>query len=465
MSAYNKNVRHKQLTTPKALVTMFRMPLLFYLLLASLLFFSSSPAQARTLQTRTLDNGLKVILVEEHKAPVVTIQVWYRAGSRNEVTGRTGLAHLTEHMMFKGTPKYGKGEFSRLVAKAGGTENAFTGKDYTAYFENLSADQVGLALNLEADRMTNLLLDTKEFQLEREVVKEERRLRTDDDPQSLVVEYLYAAAFLVHPYHAPIIGWMTDLNSLERNDVTAFYKRFYSPNNAILVVAGDIDPKKLLPKIQQTFGKVPKGFPAPPFHIAEPEQNGVRRFVIKKEAQLPFVFAGYPVPNFSHPDNYALGVLANILFSGKSSRLYRSLVYEKKLALDIGGEYPNLSASPDLFYLYGVPQPGKTADELETWLYAEIEKLKTEPVTDRELQKAKNQIEAGFIMGQDSNFYQAMQIGSAEAVGAGYSYQESYIENIQKVTKEDLMRAAKTYLIEDHRTVGTLLPQPRKEKE
>lgn len=441
------------------------MPVLFYLLFASLLFFPSLSAQARTIQSRTLDNGLKVILVEEHKAPVVTIQVWYRAGSRNEVTGKTGLAHLTEHMMFKGTPKYGKGEFSRRVAKVGGTENAFTSKDYTAYFENLSADQVGLALNLESDRMTNLLLNTREFQLEREVVKEERRLRTDDDPQSLVVEYLYAMAFLVHPYHAPTLGWMTDLNSLVRNDVTGFYKRYYSPNNAILVIVGDIDPKKLLPKIQQSFGKVPKGFPAPLFHLAEPEQNGERRFVIKKEAQLPFVFAGYPVPNFSHPDNYALGVLANILFSGKSSRLYRSLVYEKKLALDIGGEYPNLSANPDLFYIYGVPQPGQTADELEQALYDEIERVKTEPVTGRELQKAKNQIEAGFIMGQDSNFYQAMQIGSAEAVGAGYAYQESYIENIQKVTKEDLMRVARTYLIEGHRTVGTLIPQPRKEKE
>jgi zinc protease len=441
------------------------MPILFYLLFASLLFLPLSPAEARDIQVQTLDNGLKVILVEEHKAPVVTIQVWYRAGSRNEVTGRTGLAHLNEHMMFKGTPKNGKGEFSRLIAKAGGTENAFTGKDYTAYFENLSADQVGLALTLESDRMTNLLLDAKEFQLEREVVKEERRLRTEDDPQSLVIEYLYAEAFLIHPYHAPIIGWMTDLNSLERNDVTAFYKRYYSPVNAILVIVGDIDPKKLLPKIQQTFGRVPKGFPVPPFHLTEPEQTGERRFVIKKEAQLPFVFAGYPVPNFSHPDNYALGVLANILFSGKSSRLYRSLVYDKKLALDIGGEYPNLSANPDLFYIYGVPQPGKTADELEKSLYAEIEKLKTEPITDTELQKAKNQIEAGFIMGQDSNFYQAMQIGSAEAVGAGYSYQESYLENIRKVTKEDLMRAARTYLIENHRTVGTLIPLPHLNKE
>ena len=439
------------------------MPILSGLLFAWLLFFSSSPAQARAIQVHTLENGLKVILVEEHKAPVVTIQIWYRAGSRNEVTGKTGLAHLTEHMMFKGTPKYGKGEFSRMIAKVGGTENAFTSKDYTAYFENLSTDQIGLALNLESDRMTNLLLDTKEFQLEREVVKEERRLRTDDDPQSLVVEYLYAMAYLVHPYHAPTLGWMTDLNSLERNDVTAFYKRYYSTNNAILVIVGDINPETLLPKIQQTFGRVPKGFPVPPFHIVEPEQNGERRFVIKKEAQLPFVFAGYPVPNFSHPDNYALGVLANILFTGKSSRLYRSLVYEQKLALDVGGEYPNLSASPDLFYFYGIPQPGQSAEDLEKAMYAEIQKVASESISDPELQKAKNQIEAGFIMGQDSNFFQAMQIGSAEAVGAGYDYQESYVENIRKVTKEDVMRVAKTYLIEDHRTVGILIPQPHKE--
>jgi zinc protease len=439
------------------------MPIFWGFLFTWLLFFSSSPAQAREIQTHTLENGLKVILVEEHKSPVVTIQIWYRAGSRNEVTGKTGLAHLTEHMMFKGTPKYGKGEFSRMIAKVGGTENAFTSKDYTAYFENLSADQIGLALNLESDRMTNLSLDTKEFQLEREVVKEERRLRTDDDPQSLIVEYLYAMAFLVHPYHAPTLGWMTDLNSLVRNDVTAFYKRFYSTNNAILVIVGDIDSETLLPKIQQTFGRVPKGFPVPPFQIVEPEQNGERRFVIRKEAQLPFVFAGYRVPNFSDSDNYPLGVLANILFSGKSSRLYRSLVYEQKLALDVGGEYPNLSANPDLFYLYGIPQPGKSADDLEKGIYAEVQKVSTEPITDQELQKAKNQIEAGFIMGQDSNFFQAMQIGSAEAVGAGYGYQESYVDNIRKVTKEDVMRVAKTYLIEDHRTVGILIPQAHKE--
>jgi len=441
------------------------MPFSFCVLFLSILFLLPPAAQARTVQTRTLANGLKVILVEEHKSPVVTVQVWYRAGSRNEVTGKTGLAHMTEHMMFKGTPKYGKGEFSRLIARNGGTENAFTGKDSTAYFENLSSDQVGLALTLESDRMTNLLLDSHEFQLEREVVKEERRLRTDDDPQSLVVEYLYATAYMVHPYHHPTIGWMTDVTNLERNDVTAFYKRYYSPNNAILVIVGDIDPSKLFPKIQQTFGKVPKGFPVPVFHIEEPVQDGERRFEIKKEARLPFIFAGYHVPNFSDPDNYALAVLANILFSGKSSRMYRSLVYEKKLALDVGGEYPNLSTNPDLFYVYGVPQPGQSADELEKTMFQEIERIKSEPVSDQELQKAKNQIEAAFIMGQDSNFYQAMQIGNAEAVGAGYEYQESYVDQIQKVTPEDVLRVAKTYLIPDFRTVGMLIPQPPDKKD
>ena len=435
-------------------------PFLFFLLLPSILL-STFPAQARTIQTQTLPNGLKVILVEEHKAPVVSVQIWYRAGSRHEISGKTGLAHLTEHMMFKGTVKHGKGEFSRIIARNGGTENAFTGKDYTAYFENLSADKVGLALELESDRMKNLVLNRKEFRLEREVVKEERRLRTEDDPQSLVVEQLYATAFLVHPYHSPIIGWMSNLNNLKRNDVTGFYKRYYAPNHATLVIVGDIQPKKLFHKIRQTFGRIPKGFPAPTLNIEEPEQRGERRFVIKKEAQLSFVMIGYRVPNYSHPDHYALAVLANILSSGKSSRLYRGLVYEKGLALDTGGYYPKLSASPDLLYIYGIPQKDQTHEVLEQALHEEIKRFRTKPVTDRELQKAKNQIAAESIMGRDSNFYQAMQIGMAETVGAGYAYQESYVDFIQKVTKKDILRAARAHLTPDRRTVGILLPQPR----
>lgn len=435
---------------------MFQRSLILFSLFIAL---TPTPAQAGAVQTHTLRNGLKVFLVEEHKAPVVTVQIWYRVGSRNEVTGRTGLAHLTEHMMFKGTKKFGKGEFSRIIAKNGGTENAFTGKDYTAYFENLSSDQIDLALELESDRMVNLLLDPEEFALEREVVKEERRLRTDDDPQSLVVEQLYATAFQVHPYHSPVIGWMSDLNHLKARDVVEFYRRHYSPANAVLVIVGDINPKKLLSKIKKTFGRIPKTLPPEALKTIEPGQTGERRFIVNKEARLPMFLAGFRVPNFSHPDNYPLTVLSNILGTGKSSRLYNKLVYENRIALDVGGDYSHLSADPELFYVYGIPLPGKTPKEIEQAMFREIERFKTEPVSDRELKKAKNQIQAAFIMGQDSNFYRAMKIGMAETIGAGYDFQQAYVDHIQMVTAEDILRVAKTYLNKESRTIGVLIPR------
>lgn len=430
-----------------------------YLWITVALIFILLPA-AQALETHTLPNGLKVILLEEHKAPVATLQVWYKVGSRNEMTGKTGLAHLTEHMMFKGTKKYGKGEYSRIIAKIGGTENAFTGTDYTTYFINIASDQINLALELESDRMVNLTIDPKEFELEREVVKEERRLRTEDDPQSLVVENLFATAFRVHPYHSPIIGWMTDLNNLTRNDAYHFYKKYYVPNNATLVIVGDIHSKTLLPQIKNTFGKVPPGRDPPPIHIREPAQMGERRFEIKKEAHLPFVFAGYHVPNYQHADSYALSVLANILSAGKSSRIYKNLVYEQKLALGAGGYYDQLSIDSKLFYFYGIPLPGIKTSQLEETLFEEVERLKQDPVNERELQKVKNQIAASFMMGLDSNFFRAMQLGRAETVGAGYEYPESYVDEIQKVTPEDILRVAKTYLVNDHRSVGILIPLP-----
>lgn len=430
----------------------------FLILFITFLAFPAS--SARAVEVHTLSNGLKVFLVEEHKAPVVTIQVWYKVGSRNEITGKTGLAHLAEHMMFKGTEAHGKGEFSRLVAVAGGTENAFTGWDYTAYFENLSADQINLSLELESDRMRNLIYNPGEFDLERNVVKEERRLRTEDDPQSLVVENLFAMAFIVHPYHSPIIGWMTDLNRLTRDDAFTFYRKYYNPNNATLVIVGDIDPKSLLPRIKETFGAISAGDTVPPIGITEPEQRGERRFVVEKEAQLPFVFAGFHVPTYNDADTYALSVLETVLSSGKSSRLYRDLVYEKRLALSVGGSYDGLSADPSLFYFYGVPLPGQTIGDLEAAIFDEVEQLKKEPVSDKELTKAKNQIEASFVFGLDSNFYRAMQIGRAETVGAGYSYYESFVDNIQKVTAEDVRRVAEKYLVKENRTVGILNPLP-----
>jgi zinc protease len=417
-------------------------------------------AGAVTVREEILTNGLKVLLVEVPKAPVVTVQIWYKVGSRNEMMGRTGLSHMLEHMMFKGTAKHPKGTFSKTIRKNGGNDNAFTSQDYTAYFENLAADRVELALELEADRAEGLALNEKEFQLEREVVKEERRLRTEDDPQSFLAEALFAQAFHEHPYHWPIIGWFSDLNAMTLDDLQRHYETYYSPNNATLVVVGDIKVDKILPTIKRVFESLPKG-PAPPKLLAsEPPQRGERRFVVKRDAQVPFVMAGYRVPNYTSEDAYPLTILEAILSNGKSSRLYRSLVYTQKLALAVGAEYSLLQADPELFYCYAVVQPGRKVDEVEQAVYREIERLQKEPVTDLELQRAKNQVEASYIFGQDSNFRQAMLLGQTETVGAGWRHVELFLEKIRSVTAEDIRRVARRYFVEDARTVGILIPTP-----
>jgi zinc protease len=408
----------------------------------------------------TLPNGLRVILVPEPKAPVASVQIWYRVGSRDEISGKTGLSHLMEHMMFKGTARYGKGEFSRMIAERGGNDNAFTSQDYTAYFENLAQEHVGLALELEADRLSGLAISDQEFALERDVVKEERRMRTDDDPQGTLVEQLYAAAYMAHPYQWPVIGWMDDLSRLSADDIRAYYRRQYTPGNAVLVIVGHIDPKALLARIEQTFGGVTG--PAAPVRptITEPSQRGERRVIVKKEAQLPAVMVGYHVPNFRHPDAYALSVLASILAEGASSRLHRTLVYERQVALEVGGDYTALSADPPLLYLYGMAHAGTSGTDLERALLDEVERLKTGEPSERELTKAKNQIESHFVLGQDSNFYRAMQIGTAEVVGAGRAYLDHFVANVRKVSAADVARVAKAYLGEDNRTVGVLAPVP-----
>lgn len=418
-------------------------------------------AQDLNVTEKVLPNGLKVLLKEEHKAPVVTFQVWYKVGSRNEQLGRTGLSHLLEHMMFKGTKKYGPKYFSRTVMKNGGNDNAFTSRDYTAYFENFASDRIHISLELESDRMQNLLLDPREFESERKVVMEERRMRYEDDPVSSMLEQMMATAFLAHPYQWPVIGWMADLESITRDDLYRHYKQYYTPNNATIVVVGDFDTGRLLPQIEKYFGRIPRGPELPRVTAREPGQSGERRIVVRREAELPFVFVGYHTPNLVHPDSYALEVMEAIISGGRSSRIYRSLVYEKQIALEAGGDYDRISADPNLFYIYAGVMPGRKVEEVEAALYAEIERLKTEPVTDEELQKAKNQIEAGFIMAQDSVFYQAMLLGKYETV-ADWRLLNKYLEGIRAVTKDDIQRVAREYFTEDNRTVGILIPKKSK---
>jgi zinc protease len=434
-------------------------------LLALLLLLHTGPAAAVEPSEFVLSNGMKVLLVEVPKAPVATVQVWYKVGSRNEVMGRAGLSHMLEHMMFKGTAKYPKGTFSRLIRKNGGIDNAFTGQDFTAYFENLAADRVELALELEADRMQGLALDRNEFQTEREVVKEERRLRNEDDPQGALVETLYAQAFLSHPYHWPVIGWFTDLDAMTLEDLQRHYDTFYSPNNATLIVVGDIKAEALFPTIKNLFEPIPKG-PSPKHATtAEGEQRGERRFLLKREAQVPFVMMGFRVPNYSSDDSYALNLLEAILSRGKSSRLYQSLVYDQKNSLAVGAEYSLMQTDPGLFYFYSLVSPDAKVEAVEDALQREITRLQSEPPSETELQRAKNQVEASRVFEQDSNFRHAMLLGESESIGAGWRRVDQFLERTQAITAKDIQRVAKQYLTQDNRTVGILVPTPSKQPE
>jgi len=439
---------------------------LVLLLILSHIFFAprSEAALADHVYEKVLDNGLKVILLENHKAPVVTFQVWYRVGSRNEQWGKTGLSHMLEHMMFKGTKKVAPEEFSRIIQENGGNDNAFTSSDYTAYFENINSDRVRVPISLESDRMQNLVLREKDFGTERMVVMEERRLRTDDDPQAYLGEQLNAAAFQISPYHWPIIGWMEDIKRFTLEDVKAYHHTYYNPSNSFLVVVGDFKRDELLTEIEKYFGSIPKGTTPDQKRDTDGPQLGERKIFVKKEAQLPYLLMGYHVPNFTSPDSHALEVIAEILSSGKSSRLYKDLVHDEQLVLDVDADNSLLSHDPDLFSLSAEPLPGKDVTEVEKALNNEIERLKTEPVDSHELQKAKNQIEASFIYRQDSLFYQAMLLAHYE-IDLNWRSIDDYLPSIRKVTPEDIIRVAKKYLVSDNRTVGILVPIPPKKEQ
>jgi zinc protease len=434
---------------------------LFLVLVAAAAGWPASAAEPTrsAVVAATLDNGLRVLLLEDRRSPIVTVQTWYRVGSRNETRGATGIAHLLEHLMFRGTARHGPGAFARLVERNGGQDNAFTSQDVTSYYVNIAADRLDLILELEADRMQNLVLDPKIIESEREVVIEERRTRTEDDPGGFLGEEVSALAFHAHPYGQPIIGWTVDLQRITPEEIRAFYKTYYVPNNALLVVAGDFEAASVLARVRATFGAIPRGAEPPAVTAAEPAQNGERRVLVQKTAELPIVYLGYHVPNQKSPDAAALEVLSVVLAAGRTSRLYRDLIHERQLALEAGGDYSYFSLDPNLFWFWATPLPGQTAQALEKELLGHMERLGREPVSDLELTRAKNQVEASFVFQEDSVHRRASLLARFELIG-GYALKDKYLESIRAVTAADVQRVAGRYFSSDTKNVGILLPKP-----
>ncbi len=411
-----------------------------------------------------LDNGLEIIIKQDHRAPVVVSQIWYKVGSSYEYSGITGISHMLEHMMFKGTHTLGPGEFSRILAAEGGSENAFTARDYTAYFQHLASDRLEVAFRLEADRMTGLKLDQNEFLKERDVVAEERRLRTDDKPTALTYEQFMATTYQTSPYHHPVIGWMADINNYRLEDLDRWYRRWYRPNNAVLVVAGDVDPAKVREMAQRHFGPLPPGEIRPPKPRPEIKQVGIRSLKVKAPAKLPYLVMGYKAPSLSTAgedwEPYALAVLAAVLDGDDSARFSRHLVRGGEIAAQAGADYNLYSGLSTLFLVDGVPAKGRGIAELETALREQIERVRKEPASEKELNRIKTQVVAEDIFQRDSLFYQAMRIGMLETIGMDWRVDEDYVARIQAVTAEQVRQVARKYLVDDGLTVAVLEPRP-----
>lgn len=420
-----------------------------------------------TVHEKVLANGLKVIVKEDHRAPVVVSQIWYQVGSIDEPEGLTGISHVLEHLMFKGTKNLKPGEFSRIIAAEGGRENAFTGRDYTAYFQTLEKSRLPVSFRLEAERMQYLEFDEKEFRKEAAVVREERRLRTEDKPESLTYEKFMATAYTTHPYKNPIVGWMKDLESHTLADMKQWYNNWYTPNNATLVVAGDVDPEEVFALAEQTYGKVPARSIANRKIPAEPKQSKERRSTTRAPARVPYLISGYHVPVLgqgSDEEVYALSVLAGVLDGGNSARLTKELVRGSQVAASAGAGYGGMQRGPGLFMLDGTPANGSKIKDLEQALMAQVEKLKTELVSESELKRVKAQVLADDVYGRDSVFYQAMRIGMMETIGLDYRIMDDYVDNIKKVNAEQLRKVARKYLVASNRTTTVLEPMPMSSK-
>jgi zinc protease len=412
----------------------------------------------------TLKNGMRVIVKEDRRAPTAVQMVWYRVGSVDEVDGTSGVAHVLEHMMFKGTPSVGPGEFNKRVAAAGGRDNAFTSRDYTAYYQQVPKEKLEEMMQLEADRMRHLNVDAKEFEQEIKVVMEERRMRTDDNPQSKLFEQMTAVAFQAHPYRRPIIGWMNDLETMTVADAKAWYDTWYVPNNAYAVITGDVDHQAVFALAEKYYG--PLEGRALPVRKAqtEPTQEGVRKVSVKAPAELPVLIMGYKAPVLRDVEKdsepYALDMLSAILDGHDAARFNKKLVRENKVALSVGIDYDGTARGPGMLYLHGSPSEGKTVADLEAALRAEIAHVQKDGVSEQELKRAKAQLLASQVYKLDSMFGQAMEIGQNESAGIPYQKISRMLEKLQQVSAAEIQAVAQKYFNDDALTIGVLDPQP-----
>jgi zinc protease len=414
-----------------------------------------------------LSNGLKLIVREDHRAPTVAHMAWYRAGSMDEVNGRTGVAHVLEHMMFKGTDKVKSGEFSRLVAAVGGRDNAFTSRDYTAYFQQVEKSKLNEVIKLEADRMSNLNFDDAEFLKEIQVVMEERRLRTEDNPTSLLFESLMATAYMSSPYRHPIVGWMNDLENMKAADARDWYRSWYKPNNATVVIVGDVDPKAVLRVVEKYYGaaaakELPERKPQ-----VEPPQKGIKRVQVKAPADNARLAMAWKVPKLQpgkldDPEPYALELLSAVLDGYDNARLNRQLVKQERVVNDVGVGYDMISRGPELFLISANMAKGKTVEQAESSIRKALKEVADQGILESELKRIKVRTLANQIYKRDSIFGQAMEIGSTEMAGFSWREIDLMLEKMQAITPSQVQAVAKKYLVDEGLTIGVLDPQVRK---
>jgi zinc protease len=445
---------------------MARLPrLLAAALLAGGVLTASSPAVSAAsrppklqYQITTLPNGLTVVLSEDHSTPIVHLQVDYHVGSKNEKAGRTGFAHLFEHLMFKGSKNVQPEAHTSMLASVGGQSNAYTTDDETVFWETVPAQYLPLVLWLEADRMASLRIDKDTFTNERDVVKEERRMRVDNQPYGRLNEIIYDQAFTVHPYKHATIGSMEDLEAASVDDVRDFYRTYYVPSNATVVLVGDFDSAQALQLVSQYLGRVPKAErPVPRDIPQEPPQTKEKRVTLQQPWPLPAVVVAYHVTKDGNPDSYPLHIAAKVLSDGQTSRIYRKLVYEKQMAVAAFGN-ANLIEDPNLFYAVAIVQPGHTPEEVTETLIAELDRLKSEPITEHELQRTKNQFARDYIFSRESNQQKAGQLSHAVVIHNDIKTADGEFEIFQNITVADVQRVAKTYFRPENRLVLTLLP-------